>query len=154
MRLNQNRIVKPSLFMLPAAVLSLVVMLSVAVFAYAGHKVTVNIPFDFMIGNQQLPAGRYIIQRVTDQGTLIIRNTETQTSLSLIAHDVYRNREDKAGLEFHRYSSQNFLAQVHEGEGLGVEFPKSKAERNAATDHFAQRASKPETIIVPAQIEQ
>jgi hypothetical protein len=140
------------------ATLSIVIGLSVAGFAALSARVDANIPFDFMIGNKRLPAGKYLIQRGSTTGTSVIRGLENKKVATFMTIKGNQNSEQKTKLIFHRYGDQYFLAQVWEGvNNTVVEIPKSKAERKAAkaADHdLTQNAIEPEVVTVIAQVGQ
>ena len=97
--------------------LSLVVLslLLNATGAYAQAVAKGDVPFAFMVGKKQLPAGSYEITP-NGQSTIVIRNGETGTAvLSVVRKDSPSKSSPK--LVFHQLGSQYFLAQVWGAEG-------------------------------------
>ncbi|HWQ33485.1 MAG TPA: hypothetical protein VNQ79_11575 [Blastocatellia bacterium] len=139
------------------ATLSILVTLAVAGFAGLSTRVSASIPFDFMIGNKQLPAGKYTVERGNVYGTLVIRSTETKGIAVFQTLEASGRNNTEAKLVFRRYGNQYFLAQVHDGLSTGSELIKSKAEREAARagrDHLALNSGEPEIISVVANVGQ
>lgn len=119
------------------AMLSLFFMLAVvSVQAQSESKLSVNIPFDFQIGNKVLPAGAYDVKRLS-QTSMLIRSADGQRSAIAVAPKSARTSADEKAaqtrLVFHQYGNQYFLAQVWMNKGgEGRELNKSDAEREAA----------------------
>src|SRR2546425_10228376 len=68
-----------------ALAIASVVVLSMAVAAVsaraqAGFVLAANIPFDFVVGKQTLPAGEYRIEQLSGRSVLLIRSTGGHTS--------------------------------------------------------------------------
>ena len=89
------------------------------------------IPFDFVVGNQMLPAGEYT---VVNQGpvnqAILIRSDEGKTAiLSLTQPCSSLNPSAKTKLVFHTMAGRYFLYQIWtQGNSSGRQLPKSKAE--------------------------
>jgi hypothetical protein len=62
------------------ALLGLAVVTTLAVSAYAqsGRRMTVHIPFDFVVSGKQMPAGDYSVRRVSkdSEGALLIQSED------------------------------------------------------------------------------
>lgn len=99
------------------------------------YGLKVNIPFDFMVGNTKLPAGRYSVSRVyPNSGDDIIRITSLDKKAGAFRTTIpvtstkYTN---KGTLVFHRYGDQYFLFQVWPaGSSIGRTWPQSRGERD------------------------
>lgn len=136
--------------------LSLSITLSVAAFAGLAYRVKANIPFDFMVGGNKLPAGEYTVERMNQVGVLAIRSAETKSGVQFTTLNG-NSKDDTAKLVFRRYGNQYFLAKVQDGYSDGVELIKSKAEREAARagrDHLALNNAGPEIVTVTARVGQ
>ena len=99
-----------------------------------------DVPFAFMVGNKQLPAGSYVVS--TDgQATVVIRSADTGKSiLSLARAESPTNQTPK--LVFHHLGNQYLLAEVWGAEGrAGMIVPTSDLERELeiASGHSEQR---------------
>lgn len=135
--------------------LSVIATLSIAVFAGLSKMITANVPFDFTVNGKTLPAGQYTVQP-SDNGTLMIRNLESNKGVIVIARHCDVSAGSKPKLTFHRYGNQYFLAKVL-GDANGSELIKSKAEREAAKakrDHLTMKDAAPEIVTVSAQVGQ
>lgn len=94
-------------------------------------KVAANIPFEFVVGDQTLPAGEYEVRPVTDQGgALAIEGSENGKTVMRLADPIESmKKRTSARLVFHRYGQSYFLAQVWNGDTIGRELAKSRQER-------------------------
>jgi hypothetical protein len=120
-----------------AAMLMLIAGLTAASAAIANGKVStkrlvVQVPFDFNVGDQAVPAGQYdVIIPSNTGGALWILNHDGEAQRMILARSAER-RSDKmiAKLVFHRYGSTYFLAQAWmSGDSTGCEISKTKQER-------------------------
>jgi len=92
-----------------------------------------NVPFEFTIKNQTLPAGRYEVKVAMLGGAeMLTISSDRETKGFYFVHRQTRHG-DVAGdpkLVFHRYGDQYFLFQVWAaGAETGREFPTSRLER-------------------------
>jgi hypothetical protein len=140
------------------ATLSIVIGLSVAGFAALGARINADIPFDFMVGNKQFPAGKYLVRKGSTTGTSVIFGLENKKVTTFMTFKGVNNTEQKTKLIFHRYGNQYFLSQVWDGTNDAViELPKSKSERKAAKtagENLVMNAIEPEVVTVMAQVGQ
>src|SRR5439155_22489630 len=96
------------------------------------RMITVDIPFDFNVGNKSLPAGHYTIERINGGvESLVIHCNETNTSVMTITYGGKSFKEETpAKLVFHHYGDTYFLTEVWEqGSDTTRQLPKSSAER-------------------------
>lgn len=103
-----------------------------------------NIPFEFRVGQTELPAGEYVIHHQTP-GVLIMRD-QSGHNAALIPFTVSEFRPPKlqnGELEFNRYGETYFLAKLWApGSQTGVALPKSPRERELTRELVvAQRTS-------------
>jgi hypothetical protein len=114
------------------AVLSLVAMsvLLTATGAYAQSFAKANVPFEFKVGNAQLPAGTYEIKvDNASSGAILIENDETSASALSSARREFP-RSTNAKLVFHRVGNQYFLAEVwRSSDAEGMIVPTCKQEK-------------------------
>jgi hypothetical protein len=137
-----------------------------------------NIPFDFIVGDKTLEAGKYIVGTVTgssDEGIRVQSRDGRQSAMRLTngvqpsnARAIHpepkrrsRNEKNGAMLTFHRYGNTYFLAQVwRPGATEGRELLKSKAEsaverelaKNPSQSDLAQN-TQPETVTIYAELQ-
>ncbi|HTQ59603.1 MAG TPA: hypothetical protein VMI32_05240 [Candidatus Solibacter sp.] len=120
--------------MVMAAVMTLTVMASARV-ARAQQSMVVNIPFDFVAGNQVLPAGDYAVERVGHQNTLVLVNRAYSLSSPFLnTNAIAANKiQTESRLIFNRYGDRYFLSQIWTaGDSRGRELPKSAREKEIA----------------------
>ena len=112
-----------------------IALLAIANFAMAGTSfaqskmVKANIPFDFTVGKQLLPAGTYTI-KAESSGLIAVKNHDKPlTVLTLTVQD--GSRSPKGGkLIFHKYGDQYFLSEILcDSAEMDVAVSPSKAEK-------------------------
>ena len=101
------------------------------------YRLTANIPFDFSVGGEKLPAGKYWINRAQQSNgdTVVqIRSTDLQSNLVRFTIPVLASTPAKnSSLVFRRYGDEYFLAEIWPmGSETGRELPKTRAERELA----------------------
>ena len=120
------------------ALLSFGLLLAVSATQAQESRVKALIPFNFVVGNQVLPAGEYVITpggggrqaiwiRSDEDGKTMVMNT--------FACDAGApSRSTK--LVFHTMAGQYFLSQIWaQGYAQGRELPKSKSEERLAKNN-------------------
>jgi len=110
----------------------------VSVSAQSKGKIEINVPFDFSLGKQTLPAGAYSIKQLS-QNSVLVESVDGQTRvIAQTPGRVQMDANEKAPQEklvFHQYGNQYFLAQVWMVRGSdGRELNQSSAERQAARE--------------------
>ncbi|HZS04951.1 MAG TPA: hypothetical protein VFD58_08965 [Blastocatellia bacterium] len=138
------------------AALSILTTLTVTGFAHLDSRVTADIPFDFMVGETKLPAGKYTVEPFSPRDTLVIRSRETGAiAVFQVNNDRTENGKTQAKLIFNRYGAQTFLSQIWDGYNkVGQKLGRSRAEREAAKksgDQIVSNTAGPESITVLAQ---
>jgi len=117
-----------------AGLTALAVMASTRV-AQAQNSLLVNIPFDFVAGNQTLPAGEYSVQASGPERTLILIDRKDPAASAIINSNAVVTNETQAQskLVFNRYSDRYFLSQVWTaGNSRGRQLLKSGREKEMA----------------------
>lgn len=109
----------------------LLVGLIISAQAQVGMRYRANIPFDFNVGNTNLPAGDYVIEltnQVSKQNFLTIRETKTrETKIVQVIPKGLNAKSKTSKLVFNRYDNQYFLAEMITPT-LNADFWKTKAE--------------------------
>ena len=111
-----------------------VLSLLVAVGPVYAQQVNVkgNIPFEFKVGDQTLPAGTYSVVSASPLGTPIMRLVnDRRTTVALILCDKNNSGQVAEGtaLVFHRYGDRYFLAHLRiDSVDVSWDFPRGKAE--------------------------
>jgi len=104
------------------------------------NAVKANIPFDFVVGNQVLPAGEYL---VTAQGSaneaILIRSTDSKSAaMTATLSCTSANPSKDTKLVFHTVGGRYFLSQIWtQGYSQGRELRKSSAEVEMAKNRQA-----------------
>jgi hypothetical protein len=97
--------------------------------------VRAQVPFDFQVNGQLLPAGDYIIKRDSQEPKrLLILSSEQKLMviINTIPHSLSKSPA-RTSLLFRSYGKQHFLAEVRvAGNEYGYALIKSKAERRLA----------------------
>src|SRR5215470_10583959 len=101
---------KHTLLMLLAC--GLVTLLSVSTgFAQIMHSAKANIPFDFVVGEKELPAGPYVLSEPA-RGILWVANREDNERAGLSANALYNDGTSERRLVFHKIGERYFLSEV------------------------------------------
>jgi hypothetical protein len=138
------------------AMLVLVGSLTVAAQAQTNSHIALiaNIPFQFSIGNQSLPAGEYTLRSINGDVfnvVLRIQSRDGKNSAILVTDNVEGKAQDRARLVFHRYGKQYFFAQAWvDGDSAGLQVRKSRAERAAESELAAIKMAN-ESVVVTAR---
>jgi hypothetical protein len=113
-------------------------------------RIKADIPFDFIVRGETLPAGEYTVRRTSTPGLLIIQELSGRHNLSVLAQHAQRSSGwQKPGLVFNRYGDSYFLSQVLSEGYSSHTLSRSRRERAlAAADHLARNAVRPETVLV------
>ena len=96
-------------------------------------NMSAEIPFEFTVGNVNLPAGSYTVRAITESGdALVISNRDV--SVARLSREIQDDRNGKARLVFHRYGNHYFLAEIWSGEQTGRAVQKSRRERSLESE--------------------
>ncbi len=112
--------------------------------AQSSKLVISNVPFNFVVGDQTMPAGEYRIRRASALSNgLIIQSSDATSSAMRLSNAIEPSSEKtNARLVFHRYGSHYFLTEVWSGgDNEGRELTKSRQER-ASRRELATLSSK------------
>jgi len=114
-----------------------------------GVNLRANIPFNFVVANQALPAGHYVV-RQSDGAILTIQSSDGDKSASTITFACGGGKPwQKNELVFHRVGNSYFLSQVQiEGYSEGRELPKNHTEAEAEV----ASNQKADTVTIVAEV--
>lgn len=122
------------------------------------ERIRVNIPFDFTVQNEKLPAGEYSIGRaLPSSGDLMLSLDGRAGRESAFLTSAVQSLDAKhnAILVFHRYGDEYFLFQVWPaGAKTGRAIPRSVREREierqarASAGTASQKTIKSETVSI------
>lgn len=99
------------------------------------NLMSVQVPFDFQVGEKLLPAGKYVIKRDPQLPKLLLIHSTEQNILAAaytITLDLPKEPA-RTSLTFAEYGGKHFLSEVKvQGRGVGYALPKSKIEHSLA----------------------
>lgn len=99
------------------------------------NLMTVQIPFEFQVGEKSLPAGKYVIKRDSQLPKLLqIQCPERKISVTVYTIPLNLPKEPtRTSLTFTEYGEKHFLSEVKIwGRDLGYALTKSKTEHRLA----------------------
>ena len=112
-----------------------IALLAIANFAMAGtsfaqsEMVRANVPFDFTVGKQLLPAGTYTI-KAKSSGLIVIKNHDKPITVLTLAEPDGNKSPNGGKLMFHKYGDQYFLSEILcDSADMDVAFRPSKVEK-------------------------
>lgn len=132
----ERQMVRGMTMLLAAVAFSLVAAVATAN-AQITRMQTAYVPFEFTVGNQTLPAGRYDVSQITTGGrTISVRNRQNGESAVRLSSLLKQFEPAKRSvLVFNRIGDSYFLSEVWlGGETDGRQVLKSKAEESARRD--------------------
>jgi hypothetical protein len=111
----------------------LVAVAAAATFAQSPTYLKADVPFDFWVGNANMPAGRYLVGRGPASVTAMIQSEDgknaaivlTQGKTSVAWHE-------KGSLVFHRYGNVYILSEIWASGNDGRQLPPTKRENELA----------------------
>ena len=109
------------------------------------HEVRADVPFNFAVGNKQLPAGHYTFFTQPSY-TLVMRNTDYGLTILSRIEDAGRAKGYFNRLVFDKYGDHYFLREIRcPSIAINVELRQSKLEKQIRV----QRAGPgPETTLL------
>jgi len=127
-------------------------IMAAAQVARAQEPVVANIPFDFTAGNQTLPAGEYLVGKLS-MNTPVLVIQRTDRSAQILAPSIpARSSEPQSDskLVFNKYGNRYFLSQVWSaGYSSGRQLMKSSAEKELT---LSARLEAPSQVILVAHL--
>ena len=116
---------KSVLFLLAAVVVS---ALAIAPANAQGSRASFNVPFDFVVGKINLPAGTY---RIGTQGNFVatVDGDGKATHFLLMATSDAASHDGRPYLRFTRYGKESFLTTIVFGGGATYVLPRSSREK-------------------------
>lgn len=109
-----------------------VLFVTTPIFAQS-NSMTVEIPFNFHVGNEKYVAGNYEIKRIKDNIYLLKNATGSVKAMAQTPLTIDESRSiSEARITFNRYGNKYFLRQIFNIESaVGRALYESKTERNA-----------------------
>ena len=140
------------------ALLGLAAALALGVAANAQavmNKVVIRVPFDFVAGGRQMPAGSYTVRRVRSdaEAALIIRSEDGRSS-AVVLTNTGDAGPSTAALVFRQHGDRYFLAGVSvPGTASVRELPKSLAERRLERELSEGKGGGSKTVTVVGSVQ-
>jgi hypothetical protein len=110
-----------------------------------------NIPFQFNVGDQTMPAGEYTVTQInpsSDRAVLQLRSKDGRSAAMIQMNEVIGKARESARLVFNCYGNQHYFAQAWtSADASGLEAPKAKAERSTQKELAALNV-RVETVAV------
>jgi len=112
------------------ALFALVSSITIGIASAQERAVKANVPFDFTVANQLVPAGTYTIS-AESYGLIKIQNSDSHVAiLTTITHDANESKANK--LVFDKIGDQYFLSEILcSSADMNMSVPTSKAEKTA-----------------------
>ena len=112
---------------------------------YAQSKVVANIPFDFTVKGQKMPAGKYEVTRdFTKPDTIQISSLDEGRSVLVVT---YRALVTQPGAEsprmiFNQYGNRYFFSELWTSDGIERRTSPSKLEREVKASAVPKQAPR------------
>jgi hypothetical protein len=109
------------------SVLLVLLVLGTAAVARADERVVVHIPFSFIIGTTQLPAGDYVVTEDfgDNQNVLAIESTDGRHTVFALSIAATTPRPEQSELIFEKFENRYFLSKVASEAGPTRQIPLS-----------------------------
>ena len=136
-----------------AIALLTIATLSATVGARAQQRAVIaNIPFNFTVADEVLPAGEYSLSTSTS-GIVQIQSANHQLFVKVTASHSNHEAEARTELVFSRYGSNYFLHQILDPHtsSLNVDIGSSKSERKARAHQEEAKLPPTESVLVAAR---
>ena len=140
------------------ALLGLAAALALGVAANAQaamNKAVIRVPFDFVAGGKQMPAGLYTVRRIRSDAetSLLIRSEDGRTSAVVLTNTGEAN-PSAAAFVFRQHGDRHFLAEVSMPGAASVrELPKSGAERRLDLELAEQKGGESKEVTVVGSVQ-
>jgi hypothetical protein len=84
------------------------------------QRVTVTVPFDFVAGKATLPAGKYIVTRISERpfDPLLLTRDDTGSSVFVRPVEIENASDYNPKLDFQKVGEQHFLSSIQTADYL------------------------------------
>ena len=116
--------------------------------AQTGHKIEVNVPFDFTAGETSLRAGVYTVNLISGN-TLLVRSRDGKKSVLLLARQAkHVGTRKPARIIFNRYGDRYFISQTFlSGADPGCQIDPSRAESHLAREYRLVKSDSTSQVV-------
>ena len=99
--------------------------------AQTSNRLVADVPFEFAVGGESMPSGKYTLNSASSDGRVIlIRSADAKNSAIRLTNAIESKTRTNSRLVFHRYGQRYFLAEVWKGgDRTGRQLSKSRQER-------------------------
>lgn len=119
---------------------ALTLVMAASTFAQTGRRLTVHVPFDFVVAGKQMPAGDYSVRRVSkdSENALLIQSADGRRVATVFTNSS-RHEAERAELSFRQHGESYFLAEVSIPGTADVRLiPRSKSEEKRVRELIEQ----------------
>ncbi len=135
------------------AACAMAVGVATASYAQSSLPLVADIPFAFHVGDKEMPAGEYRVDRLNLGPVIKVASVDgSESAMRLVIPSDAKETPTTHALVFRKYGEDRyFLGEIrHEGVRIGTEVPKSKREREAVTSTLVSSA-RPTTVMILAR---
>jgi hypothetical protein len=132
-----------------AAVMALATL--APVWAQQDARLKARVPFEFAVGDTNLPRDTYHLSRMNEHRDLILLRSDRKGVFLRTSEERVRRDGSTPSLLFHRYGDQYFLREIRWEETARFDLPETKAERAAAEGRADRAAAPMEKVVIAAE---
>ena len=124
--------------------------LGAATTASADERLVVRVPFDFIVGRTELPAGTYVVTADSDntQGLISIESTDGHQYVFALNIAAAAPRPSQTELVFEKFENRYFLSRVASEDGVAREIPLTARTMARELAHIPASAASA-TVTAP-----
>jgi hypothetical protein len=129
---------------------SILLLMAAMASAQTVQRVTVTVPFSFVAGSRNLPAGDYTIELNLEKDMMILRSAHPSGNnvVILARNSNWGANSDKSYAIFQRYGAHYFLAALS-SQGTVQTLTPGKLERELASKHSNVEVARVEARLSP-----
>jgi hypothetical protein len=123
--------------------ISIVTALAAAAAFAQSSTLHANVPFNFIVGTQVMPAGQYTVDSGSFNAAVIIRSDDcVRATMAVFGSGLRSTATSNLGkLVFHRYGGTYFLSEIWQPGNEGRQLPETSRERELAAKQVAPERS-------------
>ena len=147
---------KKQILWMPLILIAMLATTAVSTRAQAAYGARADVPFDFIVGDKTIPAGRISADGVSDAvlGSLVITNkAQGKLAVRTGRRMLGAERTNQCKLVFNKYGDRYFLAEIWIPGYQTWEVTKSKQERSLEREMRLAKNFKPLRVVVAATTE-
>ena len=129
---------------------SILLLMAAMASAQTAQRVTMTVPFSFVAGSHNLPAGDYTIELNHEKATMILRSADPSGNnvVILARNSEWAANSDKSCAIFQRYGAHYFLAEVWR-QGAGQTLTPGKLQHELASNGAKVEMARVEARLSP-----